>query len=238
MCILERWSYVVSCLFHSPTDTSLQAFLTPNAVHGLSTTLVALPINQLAPHEPSVLGPVPQFGLTPDVSRHAAQAFTSVSTKGLGHRHGSVPEHVAKWTDYCSKTTRPTVPLHATWQTDVRLYPFPLLRYHHTDLKYPVGNTARAFRVTELLRDYQDVQRKIAAYDATPSEAAFNEIGYVTLRQCHAEAYALLNAPYPVELLHPPTGPGEDEKRQLQRSLLARSSYPIPGPKDHYSDVV
>ena len=68
------------------------------------------------------------------------------------------------------------------------------------------------------MRDYQDIQRKIAAYDATASEAAHNEIGFVTLRQCHAEALALLNAAYPVELLHPPSSAGEAEKRQLQRS--------------------
>ena len=67
------------------------------------------------------------------------------------------------------------------------------------------------------MRDYQDVQRRIAAYDASPSQVEQNEIGYVTLRQCHAEARALLNTSYPVELLHPPTTPGEAEKRQLQR---------------------
>ena len=83
-------------------------------------------------------------------------------------------------------------------------------------------NEARALRVTELMRDYQDIQRKIVSYEATPSEAAYNEIGFVTLRQCHAEARALLHAAYPVELLHPPSNPGEAEKRQLQRSLNRR----------------
>ena len=68
------------------------------------------------------------------------------------------------------------------------------------------------------MRDYQDIQRKIAAYDATPSEVAYNEIGYVTLRQCHAEAHALLNAAYPVDVPHSSSSSGEAEKRQLQRS--------------------
>ena len=104
-----------------------------------------------------------------------------------------------------------------------------------TSLRVCVGNTARAFRVTELLRDYQDIQRKIAAYDATTSGAAVNAIGYVTLRQCHAEARALLNAPYPVELLHPPTGPGEAEKRQLQRFLASPVLFLSYHPRNFFS---
>ena len=110
---------------------------------------------------------------------------------------------------------------HDTWQTDVRLSPslppekspFPRCSFLNA------VNNARALRVTELMRDYQDIQSKIAAYSATPSEAAYSELGFVTLRQCHAEARALLNAPYPVELLHPPTTAGEAEKRQLQRFI-------------------
>ncbi len=87
-------------------------------------------------------------------------------------------------------------------------------------------NNARALRVTELMKDYRDIQGKIAAYSATPSEVAYNELGFVTLRQCHAEARALLNAPYPVELLHPPTAHGDAEKRQLQR--FAHGPLPCP----------
>lgn len=82
-------------------------------------------------------------------------------------------------------------------------------------------NEARALRVSELTTEYQDIQRCIAHYGADPPESEYHEIGYATLRQCHTEARALLNANYPLELLHPPSGPGEAEKRQLQRSAIA-----------------
>ena len=67
------------------------------------------------------------------------------------------------------------------------------------------------------MRDYQNTQRRICQFQATPSQDESNEIGYTSLRQCHAEARTLLAVPYPPELLHPPSAPNEAEKRQLQR---------------------
>lgn len=78
-------------------------------------------------------------------------------------------------------------------------------------------NEARALRVTEIVRDYQNIQRRIAQTQVVPSSDEYHEVGYTTLRQCHAEARELLNLPYPPEMLHPPMGPNEAEKRQLQR---------------------
>ncbi|KAM0795262.1 hypothetical protein BDR22DRAFT_894379 [Usnea florida] len=78
-------------------------------------------------------------------------------------------------------------------------------------------NEARALRVTEIMRDYQNIQRRICQFQATPSQDECNEIGYTSLRQCHTEARTLLAVPYPPELLHPPSPPNEAEKRQLQR---------------------
>lgn len=80
-----------------------------------------------------------------------------------------------------------------------------------------IVNEARALRVAEIMGDYRSIHQRISQCQANSRDGEYNEIGYVTLRQCHAEARALLNQPYPVELLHPPTGPNEAEKRQLQR---------------------
>ena len=79
-------------------------------------------------------------------------------------------------------------------------------------------------RVTELLRDYQAIQSNIAEYEAIPGPGEQDEAGYTTLRQCHAEAQALLSAPFTPEMLHPPTGADDAAKRQLQR-------YRRPNPK-------
>lgn len=78
-------------------------------------------------------------------------------------------------------------------------------------------NEARALRVTEVLRDYQNIQRRIAHIQANPDQDEYHEVGYTTIRQCHADARTLLNLAYPPEMLHPPSGPNEAEKRQLQR---------------------
>ncbi|KAK4692027.1 hypothetical protein P7C71_g5098, partial [Lecanoromycetidae sp. Uapishka_2] len=81
-------------------------------------------------------------------------------------------------------------------------------------------NEARALRVTELLKNYQTIQRRIAELQANPRQDEYHEVGYTTLRQCHADARALLNKAYPPEMLHPPSGSNENEKRQLQRVIV------------------
>jgi len=68
------------------------------------------------------------------------------------------------------------------------------------------------------MKDYQSIQGRIAQLQANPRQDEYHEVGYSTLRQCHAEARALLNKAYPPEMTHPPSGPNEAEKRQLQRS--------------------
>ncbi|KAL2045542.1 hypothetical protein N7G274_001970 [Stereocaulon virgatum] len=85
-------------------------------------------------------------------------------------------------------------------------------------------NEARALRVTELMRDYQNIQRRISQIQANPNSDEYHEVGYTTLRQCHAESRTLLNAPYPPEMLHPPSGPNEAQKRQLQRVIVDGSA--------------
>ncbi|KAL6721350.1 hypothetical protein ACLMJK_000453 [Lecanora helva] len=94
-------------------------------------------------------------------------------------------------------------------------------------------NEARALRVTEIVRDYQNIQRRIAQFQANPSQDEYHEIGYTTLRQCHGEARTLLSTAYPPEMLHPPTRPNEAEKRQLQRVILDASARRFQAQKIH-----
>lgn len=68
------------------------------------------------------------------------------------------------------------------------------------------------------MRDYQNIQRRIAQIQATPNSDEYHEVGYTTLRNAQAEARTLLNAPFPPEMLQPPAGPNEAARRQLQRS--------------------
>ena len=67
------------------------------------------------------------------------------------------------------------------------------------------------------MNDYHSIQRCIAQYQVVAPQDDYHEEGYVVLRQCQAEAQAVLAAPYESELLQVPRGPGEAEKRQLQR---------------------
>lgn len=72
-------------------------------------------------------------------------------------------------------------------------------------------------RVAEVINDFHLIQRRMAQYEATPSPEEFHEEGYEILRQCRAEALAVLATPFQNELLQVPRGPDEAEKRQLQR---------------------
>ena len=72
-------------------------------------------------------------------------------------------------------------------------------------------------RVAEVINDFHLTQRLMAQYQATPSPDEYHEEAFVILRQCQAEARAVLAAPFQTEMLQVPRGPGETEKRQLQR---------------------
>ncbi|KAL9045739.1 MAG: hypothetical protein Q9214_001270 [Letrouitia sp. 1 TL-2023] len=78
-------------------------------------------------------------------------------------------------------------------------------------------NEARALRITEVMNDFQNLQRRISEYAPNPPPEEYYEQGYEVLRQCRAEAQAVLMAPYPPDTLQVPGGPEEQEKRQLQR---------------------
>lgn len=67
------------------------------------------------------------------------------------------------------------------------------------------------------MNDYHTIQRRISQIQVVAPQDDYYEEGYQILRQCRAEAQAVLAAPYHSELLQPPRAPGEAEKRQLQR---------------------
>ncbi|KAI4245818.1 MAG: hypothetical protein L6R40_002346 [Gallowayella cf. fulva] len=85
-------------------------------------------------------------------------------------------------------------------------------------------NEARAFRVTEIMTIFQSLQRSIADYAPTPSPNEYFEQGYEVLRQCRAEAQAVLAVPYPAEPSQNPSDSGDPEKRQLQRIIVDASA--------------
>ncbi|KAL8697109.1 MAG: hypothetical protein Q9201_007306 [Fulgogasparrea decipioides] len=80
-------------------------------------------------------------------------------------------------------------------------------------------NEARALRVAELMTDYQGLLRRIAEYAPNPPPEDYYEQGYEVLRQCRAEAQAVLVIPYPVDMSYMHNGSEEQEKRQLQRQV-------------------
>ncbi|KAL8878179.1 MAG: hypothetical protein Q9198_003960 [Flavoplaca austrocitrina] len=75
------------------------------------------------------------------------------------------------------------------------------------------------------MTEFQSIQHRIAEYSPDPSPDEYFEEGYEVLRQCRAEAQAVLIAPYPVE---PPEATsstlGDSEKRQLQRIIVDSSA--------------
>ena len=74
-------------------------------------------------------------------------------------------------------------------------------------------------RIAEVMNDYQMIQRRISQYHVVAPQQDYYEGGYDILRQCRAEAQAVLAAPYDYQL-ELPAGPGETEKRQLQRQVV------------------
>ncbi|KAL8932227.1 MAG: hypothetical protein Q9211_006444 [Gyalolechia sp. 1 TL-2023] len=85
-------------------------------------------------------------------------------------------------------------------------------------------NEARALRVVEIMSDFQALQRRIAEYVPNLPPEEYLEEGYQVLRQCRAEAQAVLTAPFPLDLPQLPGGSGEQEKFQLQRIIIDASA--------------
>lgn len=80
-------------------------------------------------------------------------------------------------------------------------------------------NDARAMRIAEVVTDYQQIQNAILQYQPNLSQAPASSTGNVILRQCLAEANALLAAPFAGGDVAMPASPGEDTKKNLQRCV-------------------
>jgi hypothetical protein len=72
-------------------------------------------------------------------------------------------------------------------------------------------------RVAEVMNDFQIIQSCIARSEENQSVDDYNALGYRLLRQCRAEARAVLATRYDDSITPIPGAPAEQEKRQLQR---------------------
>lgn len=87
---------------------------------------------------------------------------------------------------------------------------------HHLLTVYSV-NDARAMRVAEIMNDFRTIQHKISQYRVDPSQGEYHLAGYGILRQCHAEAQAVLATHFDPGAAQTAGGSAEQTKRQLQR---------------------
>lgn len=83
-------------------------------------------------------------------------------------------------------------------------------------------NDARAIRVAEIMTDFRNLQYYIAQIRATPTAEEYYLEGYSLLRQCAAEAQAVLAAPFAATTTSP-GGNAEQEKAQLRSIILDAS---------------
>lgn len=73
-------------------------------------------------------------------------------------------------------------------------------------------------RVAEVMNDFQRIQSCIARSEENLSVDDYNALGYRLLRQCRAEARAVLAIEYEDDDLSSiPGPPAEQQKRHLQR---------------------
>ncbi|SLM37048.1 hypothetical protein LPUS_06774 [Lasallia pustulata] len=74
------------------------------------------------------------------------------------------------------------------------------------------------------MNDFRTLQHQISQYQIVPEPEDYYELGYEVLRQCSAEAQAVLSAHYPGGSLQVPSSNGEKEKQQLQGVMLDASA--------------
>jgi len=78
-------------------------------------------------------------------------------------------------------------------------------------------NEARALRVAEIMNDFRTLQIHILQLKTDPPENEAWEEGYVLMRECIAEAQALLRSQFSVESTHGLDCGLDQDKVQLQR---------------------
>lgn len=78
-----------------------------------------------------------------------------------------------------------------------------------------VVNDARAMRIAEIMTDFRNLQYYLSQLRANPTAEEYYLEGYSLLRQCTAEAQAILEAPFAAGTSSP-SGDAEREKAQLR----------------------
>lgn len=76
-------------------------------------------------------------------------------------------------------------------------------------------NDARAIRIAEIMGDFRSLQHYLVSLRIAPTAEEYYLEGYSLLRQCIAEARAILDAPFAGSNV-PPGGDLEREKTQLR----------------------
>ena len=73
-------------------------------------------------------------------------------------------------------------------------------------------------RISEIMGDFRSIQTYVASIRANPSAEAYNEDGYVVLREGAAQAQALLSQPFAVQA-GSTGGDEEQDKAHLRRRV-------------------
>lgn len=97
-------------------------------------------------------------------------------------------------------------------------------------------NQARAMRILEIMNDFRTLQLHISSHVSRaqanpPDQASYYHDGYVVMRQCAAEAQAILAThfnPGSMGLQGGAAGEGEVQKATMQRSAMRAAAYATP----------
>ncbi|ORY14088.1 hypothetical protein BCR34DRAFT_480055 [Clohesyomyces aquaticus] len=90
---------------------------------------------------------------------------------------------------------------------------------HLAKIPLPTVNDARAIRIAEIMTDFRNLQYYLNQLRATPTAEEYYLEGYSLLRQCTAEAHAILDAPFSAGTTSPDGDP-EREKAQLRGIIV------------------
>lgn len=100
-------------------------------------------------------------------------------------------------------------------------------RYRHKVMLTASVNHARAMRIAEIIADFRSLQHFLASIRMNPSADEYDEEAYIVLRQCAANANALLAQPFNPQSPSP-QGDEEAEKIALQQSVHDAASALVP----------
>jgi hypothetical protein len=95
-------------------------------------------------------------------------------------------------------------------------------------------NQSRSMRILEIMNDFRTLQHHISSHvtraqSNPPDQTSYYHAGYVVIRQCKAEAEAILAGIYnPGDLQTDSAGDGEVQKTTLQRSVIQTAHATAP----------